>query len=82
VTTKIRKPLPVKGYTPQSDEKIALVDGNKMQEEQILRVMDLYAERPDIDKRWLAIARTHLEIGFMALNRSVFQPQRLSKRDA
>jgi hypothetical protein len=28
------------------------------------------------DQRWLSIARTMLEEGFMALNRAVFKPQR------
>ncbi|MCK9361742.1 hypothetical protein M0Q28_06000 [Patescibacteria group bacterium] len=30
------------------------------------------------DPRWLAVAKTHFQEGFMALNRSVFQPQRIS----
>jgi len=29
------------------------------------------------DPRWLAIARTHFQEGFMALNRAVFQPTRI-----
>lgn len=29
------------------------------------------------DPRWVAIARTHFQEGFMALNRAVFQPQRI-----
>ena len=29
------------------------------------------------DKRWLAIAQTHFNEGFMALARAVFQPQRI-----
>jgi hypothetical protein len=32
---------------------------------------------PEVDKRWLAIARTGFEQAFMALNRSVFQPGRI-----
>lgn len=32
---------------------------------------------PLSDPRWLAIARTHFHEGFMALNRAVFQPQRI-----
>lgn len=32
---------------------------------------------PEVDGRWLAIARTHFQEGFMALNRAVFQPQRI-----
>lgn len=32
---------------------------------------------PVCDPRWIAIARSHFEQGFMALNRAVFQPQRI-----
>lgn len=32
---------------------------------------------PAYDQRWLAVARTHFQEGFMALNRAVFQPQRI-----
>lgn len=31
-----------------------------------------------IDKRWLAIGVTYLQIAFMAMNRSVFKPTRIS----
>jgi hypothetical protein len=70
--------LPVAGYRPQSDEKVAIVNENKRVEETILRALDLLAERPDVDKRWLAIGRTHLEQGFMAVNRAVFRPARVT----
>lgn len=66
----------VKGYRPQSDEVIELVNENKKLEEMVLRMLDAYADA-DVDKRWLAIARTHIEEGFMALNRAVFKPQRV-----
>jgi hypothetical protein len=29
------------------------------------------------DARWIAIARTHIEQGFMALNRAIFKPERV-----
>lgn len=82
------KGLPVSGYKPQSDEKVALVNGFKADEERLLRKLDdleipeyvrddgvLMVSQPD--GRWLAIARSHFEQGFMALNRSVFQPGRV-----
>ena len=31
----------------------------------------------EIDQRWLAIARTNIEQGFMALNRAIFRPERV-----
>ncbi len=95
--TEDLKPLPVKGYTDQSADKVALVNRFKEMEERLLRELDAAEwlkvgpkigagewrttddprEAPLCDKRWLAIARTHIQEGFMALNRAVFQPQRV-----
>lgn len=72
------KGLPVKGYTDQPDAKINLVNRNKEVEERILRVLDPMYDSSAFDRRWLSIARTHFEQGFMALNRAVFQPQRVA----
>lgn len=69
-------PLPVAGYTAQSPEKVALVNQNKRLEEQILRQLDVMAADLELDGRWLAIARTQIEQGFMAMNRAVFRPRR------
>ena len=71
------QPLPAYGYKPQSEETVALVNINKQQEEITLRLLDALAQRQDIDKRWLAIGRTHLEQAYMAINRSIFQPTRI-----
>lgn len=70
--------LPVKGYNPQSDDRVALVNANKEAEERVLRILDSLAKNEVVDKRWLAIGRTAIENGFMAVNRSVFQPGRAS----
>lgn len=69
--------LPVDGYRPQGGEAISLVNGNKWLEELLLRRLDALAANPDVDKRWLAIGRTAIEQGFMAVDRSVFQPDRV-----
>lgn len=68
---------PVKGYRAQSADAINLVNAHKDAEERLLRRLDALSSRGDIDKRWLSIARTHFEEGFMALNRAVFQPERI-----
>jgi hypothetical protein len=70
--------LPVEGYKPQSNEKVDLVNANKRLEERVLRVLDDLKSRTDVDPRWLAIGRTHIEEAFMAINRSIFQPARVS----
>jgi hypothetical protein len=70
--------LPVAGYRPQNEENIRLVNDSKQLEEIVLRMLDsLQAREADVDQRWLAIGRSHIELGFMAINRSVFRPQRL-----
>lgn len=79
------KGLPVSGYQPQSDAKVALVNEFKADEERMLRkIDDLLVVNPAVpgipptyDPRWAAIAKTHFQEGFMALNRSVFQPSRI-----
>lgn len=75
--------LPVQGYKPQSQATVDLVNENKQLEEIALRQLDRLAtltaingEPVSVDKRWLAIGRTHLEQAWMAINRSVFQPAR------
>lgn len=68
----------IEGYRPQSDEHVNMVNRNKRLEESILVTLDLLAQLPEIDKRWLAIGRTEIEKGFMAVNRAIMQPQRLS----
>lgn len=68
--------LPVEGYRPQSDDKITLVNHNKQLEECVLRTLDELQLMSSVDPRWLAIGRTEIEKGFMAVNRAVFQPGR------
>ena len=73
------KPLPVSGYTTQSQGAVDQVNLNKQMEEEVLVRFDAMAQWTDVDQRWLAIARTHIEQGFMAANRAIFKPKRLSK---
>ena len=82
-------PLPVHGYTKQSDQKVALVNENKVLEERVLRQIEKHlhvtvdradatgVERVDVDLRMVALARTKVQEAFMWLNRAVFQPVRV-----
>lgn len=69
--------LPVPGYRAQSAEAVETVTTMKEAEERILRLLDDLAARPGTDPRWLAIGRTSIETGFMAVNRAVFRPGRV-----
>lgn len=71
------EPLPVAGYTPQPKSTIELVNDNKALEEQTLRRLEQLGESHGADGRWLAIGRTHIEQAFMAINRSLFKPERV-----
>lgn len=65
----------VTGYRKQRPSELELVNENKSLEnvvgDQVAKVMGTLG----VDKRWAAIARTHFQEGFMALNRAVFQPE-------
>jgi hypothetical protein len=69
--------LPVHGYRPQSPAAVAQVNQLKQIEERVLRMLDQMQTDPEIDPRWLAIGRTSIQQGFMAVNRSVFKPGRV-----
>jgi hypothetical protein len=56
---------------------VKIVNHNKEIEEICLRILDTLKTENWIDQRWLAIGRTHIEEGFMAINRAVFQPTRI-----
>jgi hypothetical protein len=73
--------LPVEGYRPQPQAAVDLVNFHKTEEEKLLRHLDSLTQSIAIDKRWLAIGRTHLEQAFMAINRAVFKPDRAKLPD-
>jgi hypothetical protein len=68
---------PVAGYKPQSPENLRRVNGNKEEEELLLRRIDLMERDMGVDQRWLKIARTHFEQAYMALNRAIMKPGRI-----
>lgn len=70
--------LPVSGYKTQSSLNVDLVNRNKANEERQLRLMEIDKEAGGVDGRWLALAKTHLEQAFMAWNRAIFQPERVT----
>lgn len=71
-------PLPVKGYSPQSQAKIDQVNKAKQIEERVMRYLDELAELEYTDKRAVAIARTNVQDAFMWSVRSIMQPSRIS----
>lgn len=78
---KSHQPLPVAGYQAQDGSRVDLVNANKRLEERVLRALDVLGADPAVDKRWLAIGRTGIEQGFMAVNRAIFKPGRVQVSD-
>lgn len=71
--------LPVAGYKPQTDDKVALVNENKILEERVLRQIDkMRNSGTAYDQRMVALANTGIQEAFMWLNRAVFQPTRIN----
>lgn len=71
------------GYVGQDQATIDTINDHKRSEEILLRLIDglvnhLDPRLPEADPRWLAIARTHFEQGFMALNRALLKPERVN----
>lgn len=62
------------GYRKLSEEELRLANEVKTMGSYVELLIDRLAARPDIDKRWVAIARTELQQGFMALTRAVTKP--------
>jgi hypothetical protein len=75
---KIYSGLPVEGYRPVAKSKVDLVNENKILEERVIRRAEwLKNHSLEIDGRFVSIAITHFQEGFMALNRAIFMPQRV-----
>ena len=65
----------IKGYRDLNTEEIALMNDAKGKAMDVGKLIEVLNELPDIDKRWLAIAKTDLQKGFMSLVRSIARPE-------
>ena len=70
-----QKPGAITGYQEQPPVKITMVNNTKEMENLLGDWMHTLKQRSDVDQRWLSIARTQLQLGFMAMNRAIFQPE-------
>jgi hypothetical protein len=69
------KSADIKGYRDLSQEEVDLVNSIKDAEVQAGQLWQLVVKNPDVDRRWLAIAKTHFQEGFSALVRAVTKPK-------
>ena len=64
----------IKGYRDLTEEEIGLMNSVKLHAESIGTQIEHLQTVDGIDKRWLAIAKTDLQKGFMSLVRSIARP--------
>lgn len=64
----------IKGYRDLTKEEIDAINKIKSAAELHGELIAGIEKLPEVDKRWLAIARTDLQTGFMALTRAVARP--------
>lgn len=73
---------PVTGYRQLNEADLAVMNEIKAMGEKVNELLNWVANRNpqangislEVDLRWVAIARTDLQQGFMALTRSIAQP--------
>lgn len=65
----------IKGYRELSQTDINLMNSAKTLANELGSLIDQLYENDEIDKRWLAIAKTDLQKGIMSLVRSIAKPE-------
>lgn len=65
----------IKGYRDLSQEDIDLMNEVKEQGESLTKTIEKLSSNSDIDQRWVAIGKTDLQKGIMALVRSIAKPE-------
>lgn len=64
----------ITGYRELTPEEIELINVIKDIAAEIGSMVEKAMEDPNTDKRWVSIAKTDLQTGFMALIRSIAKP--------
>jgi len=69
------QPQQIKGYRDLSQNEIDLMNDAKTKAENIGELIGVLKDQKLADPRWLAIAQTTLQQGFMFLVRSIAKPE-------
>lgn len=64
----------IKGYRDLTQAEINAMNHIKTAGESVGDLLEQVAKIPGVDPRWVAIAKTELQQGFMALTRAVARP--------
>lgn len=69
------KQTDIKGYRQLDAGTVEQINAIKENANELGSLLDYFAGQPDVDQRWLAIARTDLQKGFMFLIRALARPE-------
>lgn len=64
----------ITGYRELTEREIDFMNHVKAYGNELGDMFERLSQESEIDKRWLAIAKTQLQQGFMALTRSIARP--------
>lgn len=64
----------IKGYRDLSQEEIDAMNAVKAKAEEVGTLISSLESMTDSDKRWVAVAKTDLQKGFMAAVRAIAKP--------
>ena len=64
----------IAGYRDLSEDEIGKMNSVKQLSADVGSMIDTMKATPGLDQRWVAIAATHLQEGFMAAVRAIAQP--------
>lgn len=64
----------INGYKELTEDQIDTINGIKKTADEVGEIIDGMAGWAGADQRWLAIAKTDLQKGFMSLVRAVAKP--------
>lgn len=65
----------IKGYRDLSQHEIDSMNAVKSEGERLDNLIKELSENPDLDQRWVSIAKSHLQQGIMAAVRSIAKPE-------
>jgi len=65
----------IKGYRDLSQSEVDAMNAIKQKAEEVGILIEEMFANPELDKRWVSIAQTDLQKGFMAAVRAVAKPE-------
>lgn len=65
----------IAGYRRLSEQEVASINAIKATERAVLELLHQIRDSDDTDQRWVHIAKTDIQKGFMALVRAVARPE-------